>query len=299
MDGGGLKGSVARAFEPVGIRLRLDQIQPLRPVTAKVQRSKKFAQIAASIAEVGVIEPPVVVRHPQILDTYLLLDGHLRIEALRLSGVAEVLCLVATDDEAFTYNKRISRLAAVQEHRMILRAIEKKVPEERLARALNIDVVTLRQKRRALDGVCPEAVEMLKDKPVALSVFSLLRRMLPLRQITAAELMVSFNRYSRGYLLTLLAATPENQLVPDERPKQVRGLTPDQMALMERESAHLEREVKVVEQSYGTDNLHLVVAIGYLKKLLAAPRVEKYLRTSHPDLLDGLQKITEADPTGT
>jgi hypothetical protein len=299
MDGGGLKGSVARAFEPVGIRLRLDQLQPLRPVTAKVQRSKKFAQIAASIAEVGVIEPPVVVRHPQTPDTYLLLDGHLRIEALRLAGAKEALCLVATDDEAFTYNKRISRLAAVQEHRMILRAIEKKVPEERLARALNIDVVTLRQKRRALDGVCPEVIEMLKDKPVALSVFSLLRRMLPLRQIAVAEMMIGFNRYSRGYLLTLLAATPENQLVQDGRPKKVRGLTPDQMALMERESAHLEREVKLVEQSYGTDNLHLVVAIGYLKKLLAAPKVGRYLRASHPDLLEGLQKITEADPTGS
>ncbi|MBP0496030.1 plasmid partitioning protein RepB C-terminal domain-containing protein [Pararoseomonas indoligenes] len=298
MDGGGLKGSVARAFEPVGIRLRLDQLQLLRPVTAKIQRSTKFAQIAASIAEVGVIEPPVVVRHPRTLDTYLLLDGHLRIEALRLAGAEDVLCLVATDDEAFTYNKRISRLAAVQEHRMILRAIEKKVPEERLARALNIDVVTLRQKRRALDGVCPEAVEMLKDKPVALSVFSLLRRMLPLRQIEVAEMMIGFNRYSRGYLLTLLAATPKDRLVPDGRPKRVRGFTPDQMELMERESAHLEREVKMVEQSYGTDNLHLVVAIGYLKKLLTAPKVVKYIGASHPELLEGLQRIIEADPTG-
>ncbi|BFL66353.1 Chromosome partitioning protein parB (plasmid) [Roseomonas mucosa] len=298
MDGGGLKGSVARAFEPAGIQLRIDQLQMLRPVTVKVRRSKKFAQIVASIAEVGVIEPPVVVRHPKNPNTYLLLDGHLRIEALRLAGAEEVLCLVATDDEAFTYNKRISRLAAVQEHRMILRAIEKKVPEERLARALNIDVVTLRQKRRALDGVCPEAVEMLKDKPVALSAFSLLRRMQPLRQIAVAEMMIGFNCYSRSYLMTLLTATPESQLVPSSRPKQVRGLTPDQVALMERESAHLEREVKVAEQSYGADNLHLAVTVGYLKKLLAVPRIGRYLRASHPDLLDGLQKITEADPTG-
>jgi len=31
--------------------------------------------------------------------------------------------LISTDDEAFTYNKRISRLSAVQEHRMIAKAI--------------------------------------------------------------------------------------------------------------------------------------------------------------------------------
>jgi hypothetical protein len=81
---------------------------------------------------------------------------------------------------------------------MILQAIERKVPEERLARALNIDMSTLRQKKRALHGVCPEAVEILKDKPVSLSVFALLKRMLPLRQIEAAEMMAGMGGSSCG-----------------------------------------------------------------------------------------------------
>ena len=36
----------------------------------------------------------------------------------------QVPCLISKDDEAFTYNKRINRLATVQEHYMILKAIE-------------------------------------------------------------------------------------------------------------------------------------------------------------------------------
>lgn len=213
--------TVGSAFEATGLRVPLDRIQPLRVVGAKTRRSSKYAQIAASIAEVGVIEPPVVARHPTERGRFLLLDGHLRVEVLRDRGATDVLCLVATDDEAFTYNKRISRLAAVQEHRMILQAIERKVPEERLARALNIDTSTLRQKKRALHGVCPEAIEILKDKPVSLGVFALLKRMLPLRQIEAAEMMAGMNRYSKGYVHALLAATPEAQLVPDAKPKAV------------------------------------------------------------------------------
>ena len=51
-----------------------------------------------------------------------------------------MVCLVSTDDEAFTYNKRVNRIAIIQEHRMILKAIERGVPEERIAKALNIDV---------------------------------------------------------------------------------------------------------------------------------------------------------------
>ena len=65
---------------------------------------------------------------------YLLLDGHLRIEVLKDRGETEVVCLISTEDEAFTYNKRVNRIAIIQEHRMILKAIERGVSEERLAK---------------------------------------------------------------------------------------------------------------------------------------------------------------------
>jgi hypothetical protein len=40
-------------------------------------------------------------------------------------------------------------------------------------------------KRTLLDGVCPEVAELLKDKSVDTEVFSLLRKMKPMRQIEA------------------------------------------------------------------------------------------------------------------
>ena len=42
-----------------------------------------------------------------------------------MSSVVPKLCLIATDDEAFTYNKRIKSPAIIQEHKMILKAIER------------------------------------------------------------------------------------------------------------------------------------------------------------------------------
>jgi hypothetical protein len=286
--------SVATAFEAVGIRLAFDQITTLREVSQKIKRSAKYAQIAASIAEVGIVEPPIVARHPSERGRYLLLDGHLRIEVLRDLNANDVLCLLATDDEAFTYNKRISRLAAIQEHRMILQAVDRKVPEARLAKALNIDVSTLRQKRRALDGICPEAIDILSDKPLSLSVFALLRKMLPLRQIEAAEMMVGMNRYTKSYVLALLAATPQAQLVPDQKPKIVKGLSADQVALMERETTQLDREIKVAEQSFGADHLRLVLARGYVGKLVSNARVSRYLAQHQPEVLAEFRKIAEA-----
>ena len=50
---------------------------------------------------------------------------------------------------------------------MIMRALERGVSEQRIARALNVDVPRIRQKRRLLDGICSEVVELLKDKHLA------------------------------------------------------------------------------------------------------------------------------------
>jgi hypothetical protein len=279
------------AFEGRAMRIPIAEIEPLRLITASIKRSAKYAKIVASIREVGIIEPPVVARNRAAPGKYLLLDGHLRLEVLKDAGDDHVVCLVSTDDEAFTYNKRVSRLAIVQEHKMILKAIERGVPEERIAKALNIDVHTLRQKKRLLDGICPEAAELLKDKHVASGTFWMLKRMAPMRQIEAAEMMVALNKYTINYARSLLAATPQAQLIDTQKPKVLKELTDTQIALMERESANLDREFKMVEQSYGTDHLDLVLAKGYLAKLLGNTRVVRYLVQHHQEILTEFQKL--------
>jgi RepB plasmid partitioning protein len=193
----------------------------------------------------------------------MLLDGHLRLEVLKEMGETEVTCLVSTDDEAFTYNKRVNRIAMIQEHRMIMKAIERGVSEERLAKTLSVNVDLIRRKRRLLDGICPEVAELLKDKHISIGAVWQLKKLAPLRQIEAAELMVAMNKYTLGYARSLVAATPQAQLATPSRPKMFRGVTRDQIALMERESGNLDREFRIAEQSYGNDHLDLVLARGY------------------------------------
>lgn len=178
---------------------------------------------------------------------------------------------------------------------MILRALTLGVPEERLASALNINIKTLQDKRRLLDGICGEAAEMLKDKQVALTGFHILKKMKPLRQIEAARLMVAMNKYTINYARSLLAATPESQLVAGATPKKIKGISREQLALMENESANLEREVRLVEDSYGVDHLDLVLARGYVARLVSNERITKYLALHHEAFLPEFEKITEQE----
>lgn len=216
---------VRLAFEEASLRIPIDAIMPLRALPATVKKSVKYGQIAASTAEVGIIEPPVVARDAANPERYHLLDGHLRIEIERERGTTEIVCLVATDDEAFTYNKRISRIATIQEHRMILNAIKKGVSEERLVRAPNVDVASIRKKRNLLVGICPEAADLLKDRQVPIHVFTELRFMKAVPQVEAAMAMMAMNRFSVSYAKSLVAATPDDQLVT--KPRRMPGLTED------------------------------------------------------------------------
>jgi hypothetical protein len=230
---------------------------------------------------------------PKSKGKYLLLDGHLRLAALKEMGETEVECLISRDDEAFTYNRHISRLATIQEHKMILGAVERGVAPARIARALRIDPAGLRRKIRLLDGICPEAAELLKDKHVPTNTFQVLRRMLPFRQIEVAENMVQMNCFTTTSAQSLLAGTPQADLVDAAKPKRVRGLTAQQMRMMERESANLDREFRMIEETLGADLLDLVVASGYLGRLLGNAAVVRYLAQHHPDILPEFQKIVD------
>jgi ParB-like chromosome segregation protein Spo0J len=283
------------AFEAASRRLPIANIQPLKIVSDTVKKTPKYAQIVASIDQVGIIEPPVVSRDRNDKGKFLLLDGHLRIEALKDKGETEVVCIISIEDEAFTYNKRVNRIAIVQEHRMIIKAIERGVSEERIAKSLNVDVASIRRKRRLLDGICSEAADLLKDKHIAIHAFAELKKLAPLRQIEAAELMVAMNKYTISYAKSLVAATPLAQFAESYKPKSVKGLSDEQVALMERESANLEREFRIAEQSYGTDHLDLVLANGYLGKLLSNARVVRYLAQHQQEILLEFQKIVDVE----
>lgn len=284
---------VRAAFEANTVRLAIADILPLRAVPPALKSAKKYTQIAASIRELGIIEPPVVARPNGADGKYLLLDGHLRIEALKDIGQREVVCLLSIDDEAVTYNRRVSRIAIVQEHKMIMKAIERGVPEQRIAKALDIDIASLRAKVRLFNGICPEVIDMLKDKDIHMNAISILKKMQPLRQIEAVELMVAMNKFTASYAQSLLAATPQTQLVEPSKPRRIKGLTEKQMLLMQRESANLDRQFKLIEQTYGNDHLDLVLVNGYIAKLLGNARVVKFLKQHFADILGEFQKLVD------
>ena len=274
---------VPRAFATSVIHVPLDKILPSRRLPGAVPGSVKFRQIVCSIQSVGLIEPLSVSPTDAGGEHYLLLDGHVRLLALQELGATQAPCLVAVDDEAYTYNSRINRLSSIQETRMLQEAADKGVSKERLAKSLSIDISSLLKKLKLLDGICPEAVDLLKDRQFSPEISRLLRKMKATRQIECIDLMLSANSLTANYAVALLATTPTDLLVDGVKPE-MRGVTSEQMARMEREMENLQGQYKLIEDSYADDVLNLVVALGYLGKLLANESVSRFIKQLRPDI---------------
>ncbi|MGA4046728.1 plasmid partitioning protein RepB C-terminal domain-containing protein [Ralstonia nicotianae] len=285
--------SVTLGFVPEPLAVPLPRILPSRRTPAGLTSTRKFKQILSSIGEVGLIEPLTVTAVDQQSGNHILLDGHIRLLALRDLGHDNASCLVATDDEAYTYNNRINRLSTIQEHFMIRRAIERGVSLERLAKALSVDTTQIVKKMNLLEGLCPEAVDLLRDRQFSPELVRALRKMKPTRQVECVELMIAANNVTVAYAEALLVATPAARLVDGKKPAKLTGVTHEQMAKMEREMSNLQEQYKIVEQTYGQDVLNLVLAKGYLVKLLECQPVLTYLRQHQPDLVPEFESIRD------
>lgn len=285
---------VALGFIPEPRQVPLQDILPSRKTPEGLSVSRKFKQILSSIAEVGLIEPLSVSPLAGAPGKYALLDGHMRLLALKELHVATAPCLEATDDESYTYNNRINRLSTIQEHYMIRRALERGVSPERLARALNVDVSSVRKKMNLLDGICPEAAAQLEDRQFSAELSRVLRKMKPMRQVECVELMLSASNMTVPYADALLAATPDDMLLEPKRSRRLAGVSQEQMARMEREMQNVHCQFRLVEQGYGQDVLQLVLLRGYLAKLIGNAQVRKFLQTKSPEILEQFQALVAA-----
>lgn len=282
---------VRAAFDLGGITVPLSAIHPIRQVKPTDHAFGKYRAVLASIREVGLIEPLMVFPQRGTRGAYLLLDGHMRLKALHELGHTEAFCLIASDDDAFTYNDKVNRLSLIQEHAMIVRAIEHGVTPDQISKALGIDVSKIKASVNLLDGIDAEAVDLLKDKPITATALKLFRKAKPIRQVDMAQLMVSGNNYTRAYAEALIVGTPSEQLVGGNKAKTTHGISDEEITRMEKEMETLEQDYRLHQDNFGENSLHLNASQRYVKRLLENTKVKRFVGNRYPELLEEFQEL--------
>jgi hypothetical protein len=270
------------------VELSLTQVLPTKKITLSVMRSKKFKRIINSIKEVGIIEPPKV-----YIDTngkYLLLDGHLRVKALRALKKNRAQFLISKTKKMPAYKRDVRYISPILEHKKILSAIKRAVPEDKIAKGLDVAVSSIIRKRNLLNGVCDDAIRMLNDKEIAAGVLKLLKRMTVERQIEAASLMIETNIYTEVFAAALLVATRRSGLKRFHRHR-VEGFNRTEMELMAAAMDDLQREYQKVKENYNKSTMSLTLIKGYLSSLFNNPKIVSYLLQQKPNVFEGLRDI--------
>ena len=283
---------ISAGFEFDVITVELEKLLPTRALAVGIKSTSRYRALVASIQEVGLIEPLSV--YPQKGGRFLLLDGHARAEALRGLGKTEAPCLKALKDEGYLYNQKVNRISPIQGARMILKALQAGVPEARVAKALNITVRTVRTNGLLLRDICPEAVDVLKDKQISQVTLGLLKKVKPMRQIEMAEIMVAAGVYSLTYARALVRTTSKDQLVDPTAPQKIPGIRPEDLSRVEHEMCVQEQDFRMLDETYNEHVMALTIARGYLRPMLENGRVVKYLAKNFREFLAEFQRIAES-----
>ena len=286
--------SIEPAFEMDGKNISIGQLMPSKKLPPNISTSVKYQQTEISMLQNGIVEPIVVFPKQDNSGEYLLLDGHLRIQILENLGITETFCLISKDDESYTYNKFINRLTTIQEHFMILKGIDSGVSEEKMAERLGVDIGKIKEKANLLNGICPEAVEILKTQEVSRPVFGVLRKMSDSRQIEVVQTMVDANKFSLQFVKAMLVLSSDKKLVnPGKANNEVDGLSSEQLARTEQDMANMETEYRLAENSLANDVLTMVVFRGYIDKLTKNPAIADYLSREQAEIFQEFQNIVQ------
>lgn len=295
-----------KAVKPVRLGFELDCLQvplellhPGRVMPATIKNGVKYKQVRSSIEAIGLVEPLAVIPHTAHQGAFQILDGHIRLMAMAELGLADALCLVSTDDEGYTYNRRVNRLSVVQEHRMIVRAYEGGASVQRLAAALDVSESSIRERFKMLDGICDEAIRLLADKPAGRTMFGVLRKMNAFRQIDVARTMIGLENYSVKLADAMLQTTPADQLAVDTRAKVQRPGATESVQRLQRELAAVQADTKILEENYADSNLQLAIIKAHIKALLENAKVVRWLAKFHHDYLQQLQFVAEINKLPT
>jgi len=284
---------IETGFEAKGRIVPLTHIVFEKTITPKIRASQKYRQIAATIRQAGIVEPVIVFPMEDRPDYYRMVDGHLRVDVLLAIGATETFCLIAKDDESFTYNHKVSRLSPIQEHMMILKAIDFGVSEEEIAKTLDVDVGHIRLKRDLMNGICPEAVALMRDHPFNLPVIRIIRKMKPTKQIATVTHMTALCNFTEKLATHLYITTPADLLVDSKKPRYLADFSHESLAKM-RESIESSRfQQEDIREKLGIISINLNRASSHYNKWLTNPRILRHLKKYHPESLNELTHALE------
>lgn len=280
--------------------IALSELQHCVPVSAMSLRTQAYEKLQESVRRSGLIKPLVVIppassTEDEVPRTLLVVDGQLRLSALRANSIRAASCVTPVRDRTFARSERFNMPSLVQEHQIVDRALQAGWSSVQLAKLLGVAPAAVDLRRKMLRGICADAIAMLSETSAPEGAFAHLRRMVPERQIKAAKTMVIMGEYSARLSLALLRATPRSQLI---RKLRTPNWTDDERAGALEAQERLSSTAELTSQlqsAHAQSTAEFVILRGYVRRLLANAKLVGWLARERSEDLRQLQSIADTE----
>ncbi|MBZ9678283.1 plasmid partitioning protein RepB C-terminal domain-containing protein [Mesorhizobium sp. ES1-1] len=148
------------------------------------------------------------------------------------------------------------------------------------------------ESRQLVGGICPDAIDLLRDIPVKPKMFGLLQKVLPVRQLEIVRLMVVLDRVGLTFAKMLIALTPKAMLVEGFRPTTVATLTQEMREAMTLELERLSAGVLKAAEQHGRATLELIAASHYFDRLMDNSKIVRYLARNFSGHFEEFHNLT-------
>jgi hypothetical protein len=272
------------------VELPLRHLVALKDPKPSVIDSCRYRRIRASLEHNSLVDPLTVL--PQAKNRYLVVDGNLRLKVLKDLRITKARCTTILEEDFYAYSRRVTVLSPMAEYVMILEALSNGVTEERLAAELRVGVRAIQLRKKLLNGIAPEAVELLKHQGVSSITLGYLQEMESLQQIQAAQLMKSGNDCSGLFAAALSDLTSPRQHGTRKRKGETGERSRSRVSVFfEDDMDSLVSELNRARRTYGTDALAATVVCRWLEHLSQNAAVAEYLRRNHTKVHQQIRKV--------
>ncbi len=270
-----------------GADIDIERLVPLKERDINLHKNRGYKKILSSISAIGLIEPLCVYEEEGF---YLILDGYLRYMALGQLGVRTVPCLIYPTKEAYTFNRMVNKLSAVQESRMLRESL-KTIDQNTVADVFGIKSIQHRLGTELLKQLDQKVISAIDQGVLSRRSAREMTYVTKPRQAAILKEMEKCQDYSISFVRAMVIKTPvgmRNKKKKNTRPwkdntEKKQELVNKLEAVQKRYDfyTHLYRQ-------YSTDLMKLFI---YVRKLISNDAIRTYLDINYPEILEQFEAI--------
>jgi hypothetical protein len=270
-----------------GKDIPIELLVPLKEREINFKKNRGYKRIKSTIQMAGLLDPLCV--YPEN-GYYVIVDGYLRYMVFQELGVRMIPCQIQQSKEAYTYNKMVNNLSAVQQSRMLRQSLET-LDKNTIEETFGIKSLDYRLATTILKQLHPDVIKAVDKEIMTRRCATELTNVNQERQQHILKEMNRTKDFSISFVRALVIKTPPEMRSQNRKKKKPwMGDSEKTKQLVEKleETEKRYNFYSILYRQYTTDLLKLC---AYARTLFTNESIKSHLESNFPEILERFQRI--------